>query len=163
MKPAWNIPAGIFALRGEAEKGVGQRFESDDGSRPVHLRTRERGGRYTFQLSQEESTAGCSTALTRRQSSELWHKLPCQLGVAAGRKKAEHLPPPKCFESLRGILWRPVPLASQKHNPRPYAEVDGKSYPGQDNDERVKPHFFPSEATAALRILSSESTVNSKI
>jgi hypothetical protein len=57
MKPAWNIPAGIFAPRGEAEKGVGQRFESDDGSRPVHLRTRERGGRYTFQLSQEESTA----------------------------------------------------------------------------------------------------------
>jgi hypothetical protein len=44
MKPAWNIPAGIFALRGEAEKGVGQRFESDDGSRPVHLRTENEEG-----------------------------------------------------------------------------------------------------------------------
>jgi hypothetical protein len=39
-------------------------------------------------------------------------------------------------------------LASEKYNPSPYAEVDGECYPGQDNDERVKPHFFPSEATA---------------
>ena len=38
-----EYPAGIFAAVGEAEKGVGQRFESDDGHAVLSVYVRENG------------------------------------------------------------------------------------------------------------------------
>ena len=38
-----EYPAGIFATVGEAEKGVGQRFESDDGHAVLSVYVRENG------------------------------------------------------------------------------------------------------------------------
>jgi hypothetical protein len=52
-----EYPAGIFAAVGEVEKGVGQRFESDDGDAVLSVYGRERGWRHTHQLSQEELAA----------------------------------------------------------------------------------------------------------
>jgi hypothetical protein len=49
--------AGIFTALGEVEKGVGQRFESDDGDAVLSVYGRERGWRHTHQLSQEELAA----------------------------------------------------------------------------------------------------------
>jgi hypothetical protein len=39
--------ASLFAPVGESEKGVGQRFEREDGRAIIHLRPRESGRRHT--------------------------------------------------------------------------------------------------------------------
>jgi hypothetical protein len=59
MELAWNYPARIFAAVGETEKGVGQRFESDDGRAVLLIDARET--KDTTERDDQSITAGATS------------------------------------------------------------------------------------------------------
>lgn len=61
MELAWNYPARIFAAVGETEKGVGQRFESDDGRAVLPIDARETKDTTERDGTEQPITAGATS------------------------------------------------------------------------------------------------------